>query len=208
MTETKLGTVGFIGRFKPLHNGGAVLLECLCKNADRVIIGIGSCNKYDLRNPFTAEESWEMINSVLEPRFANYSIFTIPDFGHIPEYSDGQKWREHVKNAFGKLDHFVTGNEYAKELLKEDYHILPPGEMLPKEKQVRVKGSQVRLEMARGDAWKGLVPNQVAACLEKYNLIERFRKEFGLLTLASLTDENAFAENLDIEKKHVIGGGK
>lgn len=61
-----LGAVGFIGRFKPLHNGAALALETLCEQADKVKIGIGSVNKYNLRNPFTAEESQEMIGCVRE----------------------------------------------------------------------------------------------------------------------------------------------
>ena len=55
----KLGRVGFIGRFKPLHKAAAIVLEEICKRSDHVIIGIGSANKYNYRNPFTAELSDE-----------------------------------------------------------------------------------------------------------------------------------------------------
>lgn len=53
----KFRKLGAIGRFKPLHLGAAAMLEALCENAEEVVIGIGSSNKYNLRNPFTAEES-------------------------------------------------------------------------------------------------------------------------------------------------------
>ena len=47
--ENKLGTIGLIGRFKPLHLGASVLLESACEKAEKVIIGIGSSNKYNIR---------------------------------------------------------------------------------------------------------------------------------------------------------------
>ena len=91
----KLGRVGVIGRFKPLHNGGALMLDAICENADHVVIGLGSSNKYNLRNPFTGDESAGMIEAYLSPRFSNYELIHVPDFGHIQEFSDGKKWKEY-----------------------------------------------------------------------------------------------------------------
>jgi len=104
MTENKLGRVGVIARFKPLHNGAYAMLEAVCENANEVIIGIGSANKYSLRNPFTAKESEDMVRLTLEQKFSNYSIIHIPDFAQIPEYSDGKKWKEYVIEKFGKFE--------------------------------------------------------------------------------------------------------
>ena len=39
--------------------------------------------------------------------------------------------------------------------------------------------------MARGEAWQELVPPEVAAFIENNGLDERFRREFGLETLAA-----------------------
>ncbi len=66
LEETKdLGVVGIIARFKPVHKGHAAILEALCERADLVYIGLGSPNKYDVRNPFSAKESEEMIDLVI-----------------------------------------------------------------------------------------------------------------------------------------------
>ncbi len=90
----RFNRVGMICRFKPLHKGGALMLEAACQSAEYVLIGIGSENKYDWRNPFTAQESKEMVDVYLSRRFSNYAVFFMQDSGHIPEYSDGQKWRK------------------------------------------------------------------------------------------------------------------
>ncbi|MBI2666261.1 adenylyltransferase/cytidyltransferase family protein [Candidatus Woesearchaeota archaeon] len=197
--------LGVIGRFKPLHKGGAVMLETLCEKADHVIIGIGSSNKYNVRNPFTAEESQAMVEAFLSSRFNNYEILYVPDFAHISGYEDGQQWRVYVKEHFGKLDAFVSGNSYVGDLLKEDYPIIHPADLISADKKIMMRGSAVRLEMARGgDAWKEMVPENVAKYLVENKLINRFRKEFGLQTLIALVDgvEYTRSETEEEEKEH------
>ena len=199
----KFHKLGVIGRFKPLHNGGALLLETVCEQAEHVIIGIGSPNKYNMRNPFTAEETKEILEAYLSPRFKNYEIVFVQDYAHIPEYSDGKKWKEETVKRFGSLDAFVTGNDWTAELLKQDYKILHPAELIPEEKWIMLRATMVRVEMAKGGNWQELVPEAVARYIKENKLDERFRKEFGLQTIAKLADckdytqpEDAWAERL------------
>lgn len=200
----KLGRVGLIARFKPLHNGGALMLEAVCERAGHVVIGIGSCNKYNARNPFTADESKDMVDKFLTGRFSNYSFISVPDFGHIPKYSDGQMWREYIFNTYGELDHFVSGNDYVSELLKNNYDIIHPASLISRDKQVRLRATEVRIEMARFGNWKELVPENVAGYLESSGLVDRFRREFGLETLGEMFEGNySERESVDQEKSHV-----
>lgn len=200
-----LGRVGVIGRFKPLHKGAAIMLESICEQAAHVIIGVGSSNKYNARNPFTAEESKDMINLVLASRFSNYEILQVPDFGHIPEYKGGQKWKEYVIEHYGDIDHFVSGNDYVRTLLQDDYHIIHPGDIIPKEKWIWLKASHVRVAMAQYRDWKSFVPEVVAEYLEKNDLVDRFREEFGLQTLASLLESDYLSrESAEAEQLHAM----
>ena len=204
-----LGRVGFIGRFKPLHLGGARSLDGLCERADKVVIGIGSCNKYDFRSPFTAQESVEMINESLKYHHNNYEFVKVPDFGHIPEFRDGQKWREVVKEEFGELDSFVSGNEYVRNLLEEDYNLVSPGDVIPRKDWIKLRASRVRYEMAIGDEWDKLVPGLVTRYLLYNGLVSRFQEEFGLETIAQYADQSFLNdEGLDQERLNVVGGGK
>lgn len=204
-----LGRVGAVGRFKPLHKGGALMLETLCEQAAQAVIGIGSCNKYNLRNPFKTEEVREMINLVLAPKFNNYSLIEVPDFAQLPEYSDGKKWKEYVLKYFGKLDYFVSGNDYIAGLLKNDYKIIHPASIIPPEKHLWVKGTMVRMEMAKFGDWQSLVTKEVADYLEKNDLVNRFRREFGLATLTSLSEradgkDYKSSENKLAEYRHTL----
>ncbi len=209
MTELKskkqFTSLGVIGRFKPLHNGAALMLEAVCDQAEQVMIGIGSSNKYNLRNPFTADETEGMLRAYLSPRYDNFKIIHVPDFAQIPEYADGQQWRKYVSKDFGVLDGFVSGNDYVRELLKNDYVMIHPADIIPKERHLVIRATEVRIEMARKGSWKNLVPEEVADYLTQNNLVERFYNEFGVQTLQQLTaDDETYrrTETEEEEKRH------
>ncbi|MBS3122705.1 NUDIX domain-containing protein [Candidatus Woesearchaeota archaeon] len=197
--------IGVIGRFKPFHLGAFTMLEAMCESAEHVVIGIGSAGqnyKYNLRNPFTPQETKEMIDAALSPKFSNYEIVEIPDFAHIPEYKDGKKWVQEITANYGALDGFVSGDNYVIDLLKQHYNIIHSSDMIPKEKWIYIKGSMVRAEMARGgDAWKAYVPKEVADYICKNKLDERFRKEFGLETLSTFADMKYMRQESSAQEK-------
>lgn len=169
-----------IARWRPLHLGHQAILRALCLSGGDVLIGIGSSNRYNARNPFKLEETHDMIKLVLSG-FNNYKIVPVPDL------DDGPCWRVMVKEMFGALDVFVTENPYVTSLLKEDYRIMLPLELIPSEERVPVDGSRVRRAMAQGADWELLVPPVVAEYIKSNQLDVRFREEFGLETLAMAT---------------------
>ncbi len=204
--EKPLGMAGVVGRFRPLHLGSALMLEALCEQAEKVTIGIGSSNRYNARNPFTAEEAMDMINLHLMPRFRNYSFVTVPDYGHIPQFSDGKKWAEEAVAAYGELDCFVTGNDYVRQLLAPHYPTISSYEIIPQESWIMLSGTMVRAAMAQGSPWKPMAPAAIADYLERNGLVERFRKEFGLETIAAMADEGRHRRDAAAEKLRVAEG--
>ena len=169
--------IGMVARWRPVHLGHAPVLRALCDRADQALIGIGSSNRYDARNPFTLEETGDMIRLVLAAR-ENYQLIPVPDL------DDGPRWRLMILDLFGPLDVFVTANPYVASLLAGDYRLLRPVELVPEEERIAIDGRLVRCAMARGDGWRYLVPPEVAEYLTDRRLDERFRREFGLQTLA------------------------
>jgi nicotinamide-nucleotide adenylyltransferase len=173
----ELDRIGMVARWRPVHLGHAPVLRALCECASQALIGIGSSNRYDVRNPFTLEETVDMIRLVLAGR-QNYTLIPVPDL------DDGPRWRVMVIELFGALDLFVTDNPYVTSLLSEDYTITRPVELVPEEQRVAIDGRLVRGEMARGSGWRELVPKEVADYIATDRIDERFRREFGLETLA------------------------
>lgn len=198
--------LGTIGRFKPLHEGAARMLDTLCEASDNLIIVIGSANKYDARNPFTISETTDMIDTYLRTHTSNYEFRFIHDYGHLPEYRDGSKWREEILTTLREVDAIVTGNPYVKSLLEKDFDIIHPADLVPETKHIRVSGSIVRNLLARGDEWKTLVPSSVSDYITNRGLDKRFRKEFGLETISTYsTLDLTVPEDQQAEQNHVRG---
>lgn len=176
-----LNRIAMIARWKPVHLGQAAVLRAMCNRAGQVTIGVGSSNRYNARNPFTYEETEAMLRLALggeAQESASYAIIPVPDL------DDGPRWRAMVKEMFGGLDAFVTDNPYVANLMKDDYRLMRPVEFLSPSERVRIDGSTVRVLMAKGEDWQEWVPEAVAKYIEENKLDERFRREFGLETLA------------------------
>lgn len=173
----KVNRIGMVARWRPVHLGHAAVLRAIGDNAAQALIGIGSANRYDARNPFTAEETMDMLRLVLGDR-KNCTLIPVPDL------DDGPRWRAMVIEMFGALDLFVTDNPYVAHLLASDYRICRPVELVAEAERIPVDGTGVRSEMARGSGWRDLVPENVARYLSSRGIDERFRREFGLETLA------------------------
>jgi nicotinamide-nucleotide adenylyltransferase len=173
----KFGRIAMVARWRPVHLGQAAVLRALCDQSEEALIGIGSANRYNLRNPFTVEETMDMIRLVLDGR-NNFTLLPIPDL------DDGPRWRKMILELFGPLDAFVTENPYVTNLLSQDYPIIRPVTLVKDEDKVPINGTMVRRAMAEGDDWAEMVPTAVAIYLAQNQLDQRFRREVGLQTLA------------------------
>jgi len=124
------------------------------------------------------------------PGRENYTLIPVPDL------DDGPRWRLMIRDLFGPLDLFVTANPYVASLLAKDYRIVKPVELILQDERIAVDGTMVRREMARGTAWRDLVPKEIADYIALRQLDERFRREFGLQTLA--LDATNASRRLDV----------
>ena len=195
--------VGLIGRFKPLHKGSASMLEQVCEASGHVVIGIGSINKHDYRNPFTAEETKDMINLYLEDKYANYEIKFINDHGH--ENADSTPWKNELKEKMNNKETFFSGNPYVKELLKDSYEVVDAKEF-SKNHNSPIKASMARLEMAKDGNWEQYVPEKVVTYIKENKLDKRLREEFGIETIIKESKHVVYNnENLEEEMRTVQG---
>ena len=124
------------------------------------------------------------------PGRENYTLIPVPDL------DDGPRWRLMIRDLFGPLDLFVTANPYVASLLAKDCRIVKPVELILEDERIAVDGTMVRREMARGTAWRDLVPKEIADYIALRQLDERFRREFGLQTLA--LDATDVSRRLDV----------
>jgi nicotinamide-nucleotide adenylyltransferase len=175
-----------IARWKPVHLGHAAILEDMCRRAERVFIGIGSANRYNADNPFTAAETAQMIQVALGPEAAARC-----DIVGIPDFDDGPRWSAYVSDLMGPLDAFVTANPYVRSLLEPHYTILHPLQLVPPSGRFPIDGTMVRAAMRAGEPWEHLVPPAVAAWIIQHGLVERVRSAFGTVVGSAATRSSA-----------------
>lgn len=191
-------TLGLICRFQPLHLIHARLLRAAALRADLLRVGIGSPERSDARNPFSASERLEMLERVCAELPCPVELILVPDLGH------GPRWAAQVERLFGTLDRFVSANGYVRRLLEPSYRLAHPLELIPPALRAPIGGAEVRLAMAAGEPWEELVPESVAELLIREGWVERFRREHGP---ALLRDHHAGAlETPREESDHVRMG--
>ena len=178
--EDRFDTIAMIARWRPVHLGHTPVLRALCERSNRAIIGIGSANRYNLRNPFTMEETIDMLKLALVG-YSNYELIPIDDL------DDGPRWRKMIMPLLGSIDLFVTANPYVAKLLQGDYPICRPVSLIHDVDKIPLDGTMVRHAMAAGNEWEQMVPKSIAGYIKSNKLDQRFRREFGLEALAMQT---------------------
>lgn len=172
----RTGRIGFVARFRPPHLGHAAILAALAREAESLVVGIGSSNRRDVDNPFTGEETAELLRLLLPEARAELHL--------LPDLYDGPLWAAMVRERFGEIGLFVTANPYVRTLVEGFWTVEHPLSLLDPAERVAIDGKAVRSAMARGEEWARLVPPEVARALRARGLVRRFREEFGLETLA------------------------
>ena len=168
-----LRRIAMVARWRPVHRIHAAILRGLCQRADRVVIGIGSSNRYNAANPFTPAETAEMIRLVVPDMEDRLELLEIPDLG------DGPRWAEMVRHMMAPLDLFVSANAWVRDLVAEFWPVVHPIHFIPEQQRAPISGTRVRQAMARDEAWQELVPGEVAAYIQSQELDTRLRLEFG-----------------------------
>ncbi len=160
----------FIGRFQPFHNAHLVDVKKILKEADEVIIAIGSSQeKNTLENPFSYNERKRMIELTLKNhKIKNFKIYPVPDL-----YND-KKWVDYIKNKLPRYDFVYSGNQWTLKCFKK---------FDSKVKKIRlirgVSSTIIRDRILKNKNWKSLVPKEVADYIKKIKGIERVKRIYA-----------------------------
>jgi nicotinamide-nucleotide adenylyltransferase len=169
MVVGKKGKVAFfVGRFQPFHKGHLFAIKHALKKFDKVVIGIGSINVIDEKNPFTFEERKRMIKEVLKNFKGKYKIVGIPDF------FDDVKWRSYCLEK-ARFDVVITGSSWVKRCFKGIKPVIKPKFLKPK----KYNGTRIRELIGKNKKWENLVPEPVAKYIKKIKGEERIKKLIG-----------------------------
>ena len=155
-----------IGRFQPFHLGHLNAVKFALSSVDELLIGIGSSNKFsEKRNPFSADERKEMIESSLdESTLGKIKIY------YIPDVNDHDKWTYHIDEIVPKYDVVFSNDEFTHTLFgKRGIKVIS----VPLKQREIMSGTDIRVKIRDDQGWSGLVPDGTKKVLLKINAKDR-----------------------------------
>jgi len=157
-----------IGRFQPFHLGHLDAVLFGLSRTENLFVGIGSSNKSNERkNPFSAEERTEMINSSIESSMIDrLKIFDIPDV------DNHEKWTFEIDQIVPKYDVVFTNDEFTKTLFeKREISVIS---VVLKDRE-KFSGTNIRNLITYDRNWRDLVPQGTRNVLDNINAKERLK---------------------------------
>ncbi|MDR2034151.1 MAG: adenylyltransferase/cytidyltransferase family protein [Helicobacteraceae bacterium] len=85
-------------RLQPLHNGHKLLIDAMLRETDAALIGIGSIDKNDERNPFSFDERKAMLRAIYGDE-ARLKVFGLRDIGAQTK----REWARFVLSEIARL---------------------------------------------------------------------------------------------------------
>jgi nicotinamide-nucleotide adenylyltransferase len=158
----------FLGRFQPFHCGHFQVIKDIVKEADYVVIAMGSAqHSHSSVNPFTSGERYEMISRTLKANeIQNYHIVLLEDINRYP------LWVSHVVSHSPKFDMVYAHNPLSIRLFSEAGYEVVKLELLEPSKY---SGTEIRRRIKEGEEWRDLVPREVAQVIDEINGEDRIK---------------------------------
>ena len=160
----------FVGRFQPFHKGHLMVVKGMVKTCEKVVIVLGSCQESGTaKNPFTPEERKDMIQRALQDEdiIPKYDI----DIREVNDMKDDGEWTDKVIEECGEISIVWTGDEWTKKCFEAKGIDVKDIVEVP-----GISATEVRKRIKEVDeAWKELVPEEVARHIVQINGAERIR---------------------------------
>ena len=161
----------YVGRFQPFHLGHLGAIKAILKEADELVIVIGSAQySHNLNNPFTAGERLVMTRLALQEAKVNPAkLWIVP----VPDVHLHMLWVSAVEGYTPKFKTVYTNEPLTQRLFSESGY---PVKDIPFFDRKRYMSTVIREKMLQGDAgWKELVPKSVLDFLTEIDGVNRLR---------------------------------
>jgi nicotinamide-nucleotide adenylyltransferase len=179
-------TVLLIGRFQPFHNGHLEAVKYALKQADRLIIVVGSAQKsHELQNPFTAGERIEMIWRALKRMGLADRVLLIP----VPDVENHNLWVPLVNSLVPEYSTVFSNDPLTLQLFREQKI---DAREVPLKNRTILMATEVRRRIIADEDWEELVPEEVAIFIRDIDGIERL-KMLNRYNMASKRDSRQLA---------------
>ena len=157
----------YIGRFQPYHNGHHYVINHIARDADELVIGIGSAQmSHEPDDPFTAGERVLMITRALQD--LNKPVYVIP----LEDINRNALWVSHVLAMTPPFHRVYSGNPLVIRLFHEaGVQVFTPAMY----ERATLSGTTIRDRILCGEPWENLVPPSVIQVISEIDGISRIQ---------------------------------
>ncbi|HUQ85357.1 MAG TPA: adenylyltransferase/cytidyltransferase family protein [Candidatus Limnocylindrales bacterium] len=113
--QYKFKTALVIGRFQPLHWGHIYLIHKALEMSKSVVIGIGSSNTADEKNPFPALQRHLLLERTLNREGIRSRINNIV---HLTDHDDDNQWLQRTVYRTGEVEAVVGNNQWVNGIFE------------------------------------------------------------------------------------------
>lgn len=162
-------TVLLVGRFQPFHNGHLEAVNHALKQADRLIIVVGSAQKsHELQNPFTAGERIEMMWRTLKRMGLADRVLLVP----IPDVENHSLWVPLVNSLVPEYSTVFSNDPLTLQLFRERNI---DAKEVPLKNRTILMATEVRRRIITDENWEELVPEEVVNFIKNIDGVERLK---------------------------------
>ena len=150
-----------IGRFQPFHFGHKYLIEKALELCEKIIIGIGSSNKNDEINPYSADTRVEFLKKFVKEEGLEKRVYKILKLYDNP---DNDVWFENLLKQTGPFDVTIGNNPWNNGIIeRHGINSVTVGFF----KRHRLEGIKIRNLMDREKKWEDRVPRYLVEHIMK-----------------------------------------
>lgn len=152
-SKYKIGLV--IGRFQPFHKGHEYLFKKAFEHCEKVIIGIGSSNRRNKNNPWSAKERRLMLKKFIDENNYHDRVTKILNLDDNP---DDDVWFKNLYKKTGTFDVTLGNNEWNNEIIKRHGIDAIYTGIFNREE---LEGFKIRKLIREKKPWKNRVPSYI-----------------------------------------------
>ena len=160
----------YVGRFQPFHSGHLEAIQDVLKEADELVIVIGSAQySHNMKNPFTAGERLVMIRGALQEAEVDYKrLWVVP----VPDVHLHMLWVSALEGYTPHFDVVYSNEPLTRRLFMEAGYKVKSIKFFQRKVYT---STLVREKMLAGESWTTLVPKSVADFINEIDGVNRLR---------------------------------
>ena len=160
----------YVGRFQPFHLGHLSAIKEVLKEADELVVVIGSAQySHNFNNPFTAGERLVMVRKALEESGVDSGkVWIVP----VPDIHLHMMWVSSVEGYTPHFDVVYSNEPLTRRLFMEAGYQVKPIRFFNRKDY---SSTEIREKMVKDENWEKLVPKSVRTLIKEIDGVNRLK---------------------------------